>query len=140
MRTLNKVLLIGRLGHDPELQYSKAGKAYCRLRMATTQSWTNKDDKRESRTEWHSVFAWGSRAEYCAKSLRSGSLVLVEGSLTHWQGLENHESTAVHADDIQLLKPSSRSLQVAEARTPEDLDNPDGARNHNAVAHPVSGF
>jgi single-strand DNA-binding protein len=141
---MNKVLLIGRMGHDPELQYSKAGKPYCRLRMATNQSWIGKDEKREVRTEWHSVFAWGSKAEYCAKSLRTGALVLVQGSLAHWQGTEKNETnTAVQAEDVQLLKPSVRPLELASHSaeaddTPEALDNLDGARNHNAVAHPAA--
>src|SRR5258708_2655178 len=59
MKSMNRVFLIGNLGADPELQISKVGKTYTRLRLATHRSWLNKDDQWEERTDWHSVFVWG---------------------------------------------------------------------------------
>jgi len=136
MQSLNKIFLMGRLGHEPELQVSKAGKPYCRLRMATHESWMNKDEEREERTEWHSVFTWGPTAERCAHQLQKGSLVFVEGSLTHWQDAQNKDhKTAIHANVVKFLVPSQRGLMGKSA---ENLDNPDRARNHNAVAHLTS--
>lgn len=135
MKSLNKVLLMGHVGQDPELQISKGGKPYCRLRIATSQSWTNQDDKREQKTEWHSVFAWGNTAERCAQYLRSGALVFVEGSITHWvDSQQNEHKTAVHADQVKFLTYPTRGIST---KSPESLDNPEGARNYDAVAHPA---
>jgi len=76
----NKVTLMGRLGKDPEL--SNAGdKQYCRLSLATNESWKGQDGERKERTDWHSVTVWGKTAEYVASRASKGSLVFVEGQL-----------------------------------------------------------
>ena len=84
---LNKVMIIGRLGADPELRYTQAGQPVCYLRVATDESYTDKDGNRVEHTEWHSVVAFQRPAENCNQYLRKGSLVYVEGKLAtrKWQ-------------------------------------------------------
>ncbi len=78
---INKVLLLGNLGAEPELKKSAGGTALLQLRLATNESWIDKNKQVQARTEWHNVVVWGSRAEALAKVLRKGSAVLVEGTL-----------------------------------------------------------
>ena len=79
---LNKVMIIGRLGRDPELRYTQNGSPVASLRIATDESYTDKDGQRVDRTEWHSVVVFQRSAENCNQYLRKGSLVYVEGKLT----------------------------------------------------------
>ena len=78
---LNKVLLLGNLGADPELRITPGGQAVLKLRLATTESYLDKNNVRQERTEWHSVTVWGKRGEALAKILSKGSRVFIEGSL-----------------------------------------------------------
>ncbi len=134
-KSMNKVFLMGHLGQTPELQLSKAGKPYTRLSVATNRKWTNAEDEKKEATDWHSVFVWGPLAERCVDSLQVGALVLVEGSLSYWQVANSSDSpykNAVHGHEVRFLN-SPRSAGVLSET--ENLDNPEDARNHNAVAH-----
>jgi single-strand DNA-binding protein len=79
---LNKVMLLGNLGADPELRVTSNGKAVLKLRMATTESYLDRNGQRQERTEWSSVVVWGKRAEALAKFLSKGSRLFVEGKLS----------------------------------------------------------
>ncbi|WP_462326748.1 single-stranded DNA-binding protein, partial [Desulfobaculum sp.] len=107
MASLNKVMLIGRLGRDPELRYTQAGQPIVNMRMATDESYTNQQGERVDKAEWHSVVVFGRQAEPCANYLRKGSLVYVEGSLQtrKWQGQDGNDrySTEVKAQRVQFL-------------------------------------
>lgn len=78
---LNKVMLLGNLGADPELRLTPSGQAVLDMRLATTETYLDKNQVRQERTEWHSVALWGKRAEALARLLSKGSRVLVEGRL-----------------------------------------------------------
>lgn len=78
---LNKVMLLGRIGADPELRFTQGGQAVLNMRLATTESYLDKDKVRKERTDWHTVCVWGKRAEGLAKFLTKGSLLFVEGSI-----------------------------------------------------------
>ena len=78
---LNKVILIGNLGMDPELKYTQGGGAVLRLRMATTETYVDKNKQRQERVEWHTVVVWGNRAEALNKILAKGRSIGVEGRL-----------------------------------------------------------
>jgi single-strand DNA-binding protein len=78
---LNRVMLLGNLGADPELKVTPSGQAILKLRLATTESYLDKSNTRQERTEWHSVSVWGKRGEALAKILAKGSSVFIEGSL-----------------------------------------------------------
>src|SRR5215475_8800859 len=78
---LNRVMLLGNLGADPELRFTQGGQAVLNMRIATTESYLDKDKVRRERTDWHNVVVWGKRGEGLAKILTKGSSVFVEGSL-----------------------------------------------------------
>jgi single-strand DNA-binding protein len=104
---LNKVLLIGNLGLDPELKYTQGGQAVLRMRLATTERYGNKAGERQERTEWHTVIVWGNRAEALNKILHKGRSIYVEGRLQtrQWEDKEGgkRSTTEVVANQILLL-------------------------------------
>ena len=135
-KSMNKVFLMGHLGHNPELKVSKNGRPYARLSLATNRRGPQAEDGTpKEATDWHSVFVWGPLAERCVQSLKSGALVFVEGSLSYWQVAKDDGSAyknAVHGHEVRFLNSPRAAVAGAEA---EILDNPEEARNHNAVAH-----
>ncbi|MBA3454241.1 MAG: single-stranded DNA-binding protein [Deltaproteobacteria bacterium] len=78
---VNKVILVGNLGADPDMRYTPSGQGVCELRIATSESWNDKNGQRQERTEWHRVVVWGKRAEVCSKYLSKGRQVYVEGRI-----------------------------------------------------------
>lgn len=107
-RSLNKVMLIGRLGADPELRYTQDGTAVCTFNMATNRR-VKRNDQWEEETDWHRVVAWRQTADLLAKFLHKGSLIYVEGSLRtrSWidQTGNKRYTTEVVANDFVLLEP-----------------------------------
>src|SRR5688572_20018431 len=104
---LNKVMLIGRLGRDPEVRYTKDGTAVANLRLATSEQWTDKAGERQERTEWHTAVLWGRQAEIAGEYLKKGRLVYVEGRLEtrKWQdeaGADRY-TTEVRAQSFLML-------------------------------------
>src|SRR5215468_9292616 len=108
MKSVNKVILIGRLGRDPELKYTGTGTPFCRFSIATDDSWTDKSSgERQERTEWHSIVAWNKLAEICNQYLTKGRLVYIEGSLQtrEWDDQEGNKrrTTEIVARDMVML-------------------------------------
>jgi single-strand DNA-binding protein len=107
MSSLNKAMLIGRLGRDPELRYTQSGQAVCNFSMATDDSFTDKSGQKQDKTEWHNIVAWGKQAELCANYLSKGRLVYVEGSIQtrKWQDKDGHDrwTTEIKAMRVQFL-------------------------------------
>ena len=120
--TLNKVILVGRLGQDPKLAYTQSGQPVCNMRMATNEISTDKDGNRQERAEWHSVVVWGKQAEFCGNYLSKGRLVLVEGRLQtrQWQDQQgqNRYSTEIVAQRVQAM--DSKGQRTEEAPMPEE--------------------
>jgi single-strand DNA-binding protein len=79
--SLNKVMLIGNLGKDPELRFTPSGRAVARFSLATSESWTDQQGQKQDRTEWHNVVVWGKQAESCGQYLSKGRQVFIEGSI-----------------------------------------------------------
>jgi single-strand DNA-binding protein len=107
-RGVNKVILVGHLGNDPETRYMPSGGAVTNLRLATSESWRDKTSgDQQERTEWHNVAMFGRLAEVAAEYLRKGSQVYVEGRLRtrKWQDREGHDrwTTEIVASDMQML-------------------------------------
>ena len=104
---MNKVMLIGRLGKDPELRYTPNGSPVANLRIATDESYTDRDGNKVDRTEWHTVVVFQRQAENCQAYLKKGSLVFVEGSLQtrKWQDQQGQDrySTEIKAIRVQFL-------------------------------------
>ena len=102
---LNKVMLLGNLGADPELKMTQSGQAVLKLRLATTETYLDKNQTRQERTEWHSVTMWGKRGEALAKFLQKGERIFVEGSLrtsSYEKNGEKRYSTEINATNIIL--------------------------------------
>ena len=107
MSSVNKVILIGNLGADPEVRYTNGGTAVCSLRMATTETWTDKDGAKQERTEWHQISVWGKQAEHCGQYLAKGRQVYVEGRLqsreyTDKEGI-SRRAWEIQADKVNFL-------------------------------------
>lgn len=120
--SLNKVMLIGRLGIDPELRYTQSGQPVCNFRMATDESFTDRDGNKQERTEWHNVVVWGRQGETTANYLSKGRLVYVEGSLQtrKWQDKDGQDrwTTEVKAMRVQFLD-SGRDQDGAAPQRPQ---------------------
>ena len=102
---LNRVMLLGNLGADPELRFTQGGQAVLNMRLATTESYLDKDKQRQERTQWHTVVLWGKRAEALGKILGKGSTIFVEGSLrtlSYEKDGEKRYKTEVVASNIIL--------------------------------------
>lgn len=104
---VNKVILVGNLGKDPELRHTPSGTAVCELRLATNEKWKDKQGNPQERTEWHQVVVWDKRAELCAQYLAKGRQAYVEGRLRtrSWEDKEGNKryTTEVIAQDVQFL-------------------------------------
>lgn len=107
MASINKVILIGNLGRDPEVRYTPSGTAVANFSLATTENWTNKDGEKQSRTEWHRIVAWGRLGETCGEYLSKGSQVYIEGSIqtNEWEDQEGNKrkTTEIRAWRMQML-------------------------------------
>lgn len=112
MQGVNKVILIGRLGQDPELRVTPSGQQVCTLSLATSESWT-KDGNKEERTEWHRVILWGKSAENASKYLKKGSGAYIEGKLQtrSWDDKEGQKryTTEIIASSIQFIGDGKRA-------------------------------
>jgi single-strand DNA-binding protein len=107
MASVNKVILIGNLGRDPETRYTTGGDAVTNLRLATTETWKDKSGEKQEKTEWHTVVLFGRQAEIAGEYLKKGRSVYIEGRLqtrkyTDKEGQERY-STEVVGDRMQLL-------------------------------------
>lgn len=132
-RGLNKVMIIGRLGRDPELRYTTSGRAVATFTVATTRSWNTSSGERRTETEWFNVVAWGSLAEICKQLLTKGTQVYIEGRLhtRKWED-ENgvrHYRTEIVANEMVILgdrnhhpSPDGEADLEAEEVPPEEED------------------
>jgi len=106
-RSVNKTILIGHLGQEPELRYTGAGDAVCNMRLATTEHYTDQDGEDQQTTEWHNVVAWGRLGEVCNEYLDKGSQVYFEGSLQtrSWEDRDGNTryTTEVKAQEMMFL-------------------------------------
>ncbi len=104
---VNKVILIGNLGGDPELRYTPSGQPVANLRLATSESWVDKQGQKQERTEWHRVVVWGKLAELCGQYLSKGRQVFVEGKLQtrQWDDRDGNKryTTEIQAREITFL-------------------------------------
>jgi single-strand DNA-binding protein len=143
MAGVNKVILIGNLGRDPELRYTQGGQAVANFTLATTENWTNKTGEREERTEWHRIVAWGRTAELCAQYLAKGRTVYLEGRLQtrEWENKEGQKqrTTEIHAQTVQFLGSPRGVGQAAPGRAGSRTaggGEPEASSSDDAVAGP----
>ena len=126
MANLNKVMLIGRLGQDPEIRYTQSGSAVANVTIATNDYWTDKQGGKQERTEWHSLVLWGKLADLAQSYLKKGSQVYVEGRLQtrDWEDQQGqkHYKTEVVVTTMQFLdsKMSDSSSNTEYSATVAD--------------------
>lgn len=117
-RGVNKVILIGNLGQEPELRYTGSGTAVCNMRLATNESYTDRDGNEVDKTEWHNVVAWGRLGEVCNEYLQKGSQVYFEGSLQtrSWDDRDGNTryTTEVKAREMMFLDSNRQGSPDAE--------------------------
>lgn len=105
--SVNKVILIGNLGVDPEVRYTPSGQAVANFRIATSENWNDKQGQKQERVEWHRIVAWGKLGELCGEYLAKGRQVYVEGRLQtrQWKDRDGQDryTTEVHAQSITFL-------------------------------------
>jgi len=122
--SLNKVMLIGRLGQEPKLAYTTSGMAVVNLSVATDEGYTDKSGARQERTEWHRVVVFGKQAEFCSNYLSKGRLVFVEGRLQtrSWEDKQGQTryTTEIIASRIQALDPKTATNQSPAVQPNQD--------------------
>lgn len=121
--SVNKVILVGRLGKDPEIRYTASQQPVCNFTLATTERYTDRSGARQERTEWHTIVAWGKTAELCSQYLKKGREVYIEGRLQ----TRNYEAkdgsgkryvTEIVAQSVQFLggRQGAAGDEIGEAR------------------------
>ncbi|MCB0364349.1 MAG: single-stranded DNA-binding protein [Bdellovibrionaceae bacterium] len=125
MSGVNKVILVGRLGADPEVKTISSGNTVAQLSVATSENWKDRDGQRQERTEWHRVVVWGKQAELCGKYLSKGRQVYLEGRLQtrSWEDQQGQKryTTEIVANTIQFLGGGAE----ASSRGSQDFDSQD---------------
>jgi len=125
-RGLNKVMLIGHLGRDPEMRYTPSGKPVTTFSVATSRSWSTADGERKTETEWFNIVAWGNLAEICKQYLTKGQQVYIEGrpQTRRWEDAEGvkHSSVEVVAAEMMMLG-ERRDTNAGTTSTDEVADD-----------------
>ena len=130
MASVNKVILVGNLGKDPEVRYTPSGVAVANFSIATTEQWKGKDGEKQERTEWHRIVAWQRLGEVCGEYLHKGSQVYIEGKLQTkaWEDRDGNKryTTEVIANTMQMLGIAGRDIRA------------EGKEEHPSAEEPVS--
>ena len=137
---LNKAMIIGNLGADPEVRHTQSGSAVANLSVATNEKWTDKSGQKQERTEWHKVTVWGKQAESCEKYLTKGRRVYVEGRIQtrDWEDKDGNKryTTEIVAHTVTFLGGDSGGGGGRPARSPQGQpqEDPfaDTSSNHNS--------
>lgn len=123
MASVNKVLLIGHLGRDPELRYTPNGTAVANFTLATNEAWTDKAGEKQERTEWHRIVVWGKQAQIVSEYLQKGKQVFVEGSLQtrEWNDREGNkrQTTEIRAQRVIMLGRGEARAEAGAAAPDE---------------------
>ena len=124
MSGVNKVILVGNLGANPELRYTQGQQAVANLRIATTERWTDKSGQKQEATEWHRVVVWGKQAEIVGQYLTKGRQVYIEGRIRtrEWQDQQGQKryTTEIVAQNVQMLGSRGERSDSPGATVPAD--------------------
>ncbi len=115
--SVNRVILVGRLGRDPETRYTSAGQAVCNFSLATDESFKDRSGERQKRTEWHKIVLWGKQAEIAQQYLKKGMLVYIEGRIQsrQWDDRDGNKRTTVEIVGNLMRMLTSRADSAATA-------------------------
>lgn len=134
--SVNKVIILGRLGQDPELKYTPSGAAVCNFSLATSESWNDKaTGQKQERTEWHRVVVWGKLAELCNQYLSKGRQAFVEGKLQtrSWEDKDGNKryTTEIAASTVQFIGGQAQAGAGYETQSNNASMNQAPAQNTN---------
>ncbi len=125
-RGLNKVMIIGNLGRDPEMRYTPSGRPVTTFSVATSRTWNTADGERRVETEWFNIVAWSSLAEICKQYLSKGRQVYIEGRLQtrHWDDVEGNKHTSVEivANEMIILGDRRETTDTSEGNGMSEED------------------
>jgi single-strand DNA-binding protein len=137
--SVNKAILVGRLGRDPETRYTSGGQAVCNFTLATDESYKDRSGERQKRTEWHRIVVWGKQAEIAQQYLHKGSLIFVEGRIQsrQWDDREGQKRTTVEivANSFRMLGgrgDAASSGAGAMGGAEPEISSPAGDEGHGA--------
>ncbi|MCE5360905.1 single-stranded DNA-binding protein [Candidatus Igneacidithiobacillus taiwanensis] len=143
MAGVNKVILLGHLGRDPEMRYQPSGAAIANLNLATSETFKDRDGNRQERTEWHRVVLFGRTAEVAGEYLKKGSMAYVEGRLQtrKWTDKEGQEryTTEIVGDRLQLVGGRGGGGTANFDDEPQEISSSQGA-SRSAARAPVESF
>ena len=122
MASVNKVILVGNLGRDPELRYTPNGQAVATFSIATNEVWTDKSGEKQTRTEWHRIVAWAKLAETCGEYLNKGKQVYIEGSIQTrtWDDKNGTKRTSTEIRAQKVIMLGRAEGKAAEEQFPEE--------------------
>jgi single-strand DNA-binding protein len=127
--SVNKVILVGRLGRDPESRFTASGQAVCNFSLATDRSYKDRNGQTQKQAEWHKIVAWGKLAEICQKYLKKGSQIFIEGRIQsrQWDDKDGNKRTSfeIVAGEMRML--GSRADAGAAAHAGEEAEAPAAA-------------
>jgi len=127
MASVNKVIVLGNLGKDPDLRHLPNGDAVCNFSLATTESWKDKEGNKQDKTEWHNVVIFRKLAEIAGNYLKKGRPVYIEGRLQtrKWQDKEGKDryTTEIVADQMQMLGSRDEAKEVSKIPAPANFDD-----------------
>jgi single-strand DNA-binding protein len=139
---LNRVMLLGNLGADPELRHTQGGQAVLNLRLATTESYMDKNKQRQERTDWHNVVVWGRRGEALAKYLSKGTSIFVEGSIrtSSFEGRDGQKRWKTEIIARNVLFTGGGRGRSAGPSPDEGYDRGGGGGGYDASPPPGPAF
>ncbi|GAB4420732.1 MAG: hypothetical protein Kow002_09280 [Anaerolineales bacterium] len=125
-RGLNKVMIIGHLGRDPEMRYTPSGRPVTTFSVAVSRTWNTVDGERHSETEWFNIVAWGNLAEICKQYLHKGQQVYIEGRLQtrRWEDKEGQKRTSVEVVASEMMMLGDRRDRSQEQESETEESNP----------------
>ena len=139
MASVNKVILIGNLGKDPEIRTTPQGTSLARFSLATTSTWKDASGVKQERTEWHDIVAWEKLAQICGEYLHKGKMVYVEGSLQtrRWedQNGQKRSKTEVKASNVVMLSRREDGARTGSPAAREVADAPEAPVASGAAAY-----
>ncbi len=140
---VNKVILIGNLGADPEVRFTPSGQAVANFRIATNESWTDKSGQKQERTEWHRIVVWGKLGELCGEYLKKGRQCFIEGRLQtrEWTDKEGKKNwtTEIVANNVQFLGSGPGRGEGAPAGKRDDFGPPPPGDDYGPGPGPSPG-
>ena len=140
--SVNKVIILGRLGQDPELKYTPGGAAVCNFSLATSENWTDKSGQKQERTEWHRIVVWGKLAELCNQYLSKGRQAFVEGKLQtrSWEDNNGQKryTTEINASTVQFIGGASASTGGPREEAPHPAQSNENSGDYTVT--PDSSF